>query len=441
MSASPPLPLLKRVPPGLWTALVWFTAAVQPIIEYVVLPPGPGYSLDYPRDGLHSFAARTLLLLAFALVLAGSALLRRGASVAYGLVLAGTVLSTVAWRQNEIPPTQFLGVDVVLGYVAATRPRRISLRAAAVTLGVLSGYLVLRPFADDDAGTAAEPYVALTVVIAWLVGNSVFQARAHTEELHARAAAQAVTAERLRIAREMHDTVAHSIGIIALQAGAAARVVDTQPARAREAMLTVEKAGRETLSGLRRTLGALRQADQEQARTDRDRDRTPEGPLPAPAAPHPATGLADVERLVATTTAAGVRVDLRWRGRRRPLPADVDLAAFRIVQESVTNVVRHSGATSCRVRVDHLDDALAIEVSDRGRGGGPNRGRGGGPDRGWGGGGTDTGYGLVGMRERVALLHGDFTAGPRHGGGFLVAARLPVPRSAWTEAEPKADAR
>ncbi|WP_411113650.1 sensor histidine kinase [Streptomyces sp. 029-5] len=431
MSASPPLPLLKRVPPGLWTALVWFAAAVQPIIEYVVLPPGPGYSLDYPRDGLHSFAARTLLLLAFALVLAGSALLRRGASVAYGLVLAGTVLSTMAWRQNEIPPMQFLGVDVVLGYVAATRPRRISLRAAAVTLGVLSGYLVLRPFASDDSGTAAEPYVALTVVIAWLVGNSVFQARAHTEELHARAAAQAVTAERLRIAREMHDTVAHSIGIIALQAGAAARVVDTQPARAREAMLTVEKAGRETLSGLRRTLGALRQADQEQARTDQDRERTPGSPRPAPAAP-PATGLADVERLVATTTAAGVRVDLRWRGRRRPLPADVDLAAFRIVQESVTNVVRHSGATSCRVRVDQLDDALAIEVSDRGGGGGKDRGR---------GGGTGTGYGLVGMRERVALLHGDFTAGPRHGGGFLVAARLPVPRSAWTEAEPKADAR
>ncbi|WP_407706495.1 sensor histidine kinase [Streptomyces scopuliridis] len=132
-----------------------------------------------------------------------------------------------------------------------------------------------------------------------------------------------------------------------------------------------------------------------------------------------------MERLAATTTAAGVRVDLRWRGTRRPLPADIDLAAFRIVQESVTNVVRHSGATSCRVRVDHLDDALAIEVSDRGRGGSA---------------GTDTGYGLVGMRERVALLHGDFTAGTRHGGGFLVAARLPVPRAARTAAEAKTGA-
>ncbi|MFJ9033179.1 sensor histidine kinase [Streptomyces sp. NPDC102274] len=425
MSASPPLPLLKRIPPGLWTALVWFAAAVQPIVEYVVLPSGPGYSLSYPRDGLHSFAARTLLVLTFALVLAGSALLRRRASVAYGLVLLGTVLSTAAWRQDEIPPLQFLGADAVLGYVAATRPRSTSLLAAAGAIAVPAGYLVLRTLTGGDSGTSSEPYVALTVIIAWLAGHSVFQARAHTEELHARAAAQAVTAERLRIAREMHDTVAHSIGIIALQAGAAARVVDTQPARAREAMLTVEKAGRETLSGLRRMLGALRQADQEQGREARDQERTRQDPGRAQAPPHPAAGLADMARLAGTTTAAGVRVDLRWRGRGHPLPADIDLAAFRIVQESVTNVVRHSGATSCRVRLDHLDDALAIEVSDRGRGGDA---------------GTDTGYGLVGMRERVALLHGDFTAGPRQGGGFLVAARLPVPRSAWAETEPRAEA-
>ncbi|ONK11673.1 Sensor histidine kinase DesK [Streptomyces sp. MP131-18] len=201
----------------------------------------------------------------------------------------------------------------------------------------------------------------------------------------------------------MHDTVAHSIGIIALQAGAAARVVETQPARAREAMLTVEKVGRETPSGLRRMLGALRQADQEP------------GPPQAPA--RPAVGLADMERLAAATTAAGVRVHVEWRGTRRPLPADIDLAAFRIVQEAVTNVVRHAGADSCRVRLDYGEQELAIEVADRGRGGGT---------------GTDTGFGLVGMRERVALLRGRFTAGPRPEGGFLVAARLPVPVTAET---------
>ncbi|GHH45716.1 sensor histidine kinase [Streptomyces candidus] len=414
MSASPPLPLplLTRIPPGLWTALAWYAAAVQPIVEYVVLPPQRSYSLNYPRNGLDSLGAQALLAVAFVLVLAGSALLRRRTSVAYGLVIVGTVVSTAAWRQDEIPPLQFLAVDVALCYIAATRTRRSSLTAAAAALGTLAGHLVLRLSTGDDSGVAQEPFVALTVVIAWLIGNSSHQARAHTEELHARAAAEAVTAERLRIAREMHDTVAHSIGVIALQAGAAARVVETQPARAREAMLTVETAGRETLAGLRRMLGALRQADEGEER---------QGRAHAPASRRPAAGLANVEQLAAATTAAGVRVEVRWQGRRRPLPADIDLAAFRIVQESVTNAVRHSGADSCQVRLDYLDEELAVEVSDRGMGGTT---------------GQDTGYGLIGMRERVALLHGTFTAGPRPEGGFLVAARLPVPTG--TDADAKA---
>ncbi|MFD9337530.1 sensor histidine kinase [Streptomyces sp. NPDC060028] len=410
MSASVSLPLLKRIPPGLWTALAWLSAAVEPIVEYVVMPPGPTYSLNFPRGGLDSLGARALLALAFVLVLAGSAVLRRTTSPAYALVLAGTVASTVAWRQDEIPPLQFLAVDVALCYIAAVRPRRNSLTAAAGALGVLTCYSILRLLTGDDSGIAPEPFLALTVAIAWLIGNSVHQARAHTEELYARAAAQAVTAERLRIAREMHDTVAHSIGIIALQAGAAARVVETQPARAREAMLTVEKAGRETLSGLRRMLGALRQADQDQEGPGQDHGR-------AVASLQSAAGLSDVERLATTAMAAGVRVEVCWQGRRRPLPADIDLAAFRIVQESVTNAVRHSGADSCLVLVDYRADELAVEVSDRGKGGGTS---------------TDSGYGLIGMRERAALLHGDFTAGPRPGGGFLVAVRLPLP--ATTEA-------
>ncbi|WP_020667839.1 sensor histidine kinase [Amycolatopsis nigrescens] len=392
MPASPRLPLVKRIPPGLWAALAWFAAAVAPIVEYVVLPSRHEYSLSYPSNGLGSFQARALLVLAAALALAGSALLRRSTMAAYVLVVAATVVSTLAWRQDGIPPIQFLATDFALCYVAATRPRRGSLPAAAGTLGVLAGYLIMR----GDVGSAPEAYLALTVVIAWLIGNSVSQARAHTRQLHDQAAAQAVTAERLRIAREMHDTVAHSIGIIALQAGAAVRVAETQPARAREAMRTVEKTGRDTLSGLQHLLGALRETD------------------PAPL--RPAAGLADVERLASTTTVSShVHVQVRWKGTRRPLPTDIDLAAFRIIQESVTNTVRHSGTDSCQVSIDYRAGEIAIEIRDHGNGTGA---------------GDGTGYGLAGMRERVALLHGDLTAGPHPAAGFLVTARLPIPAEA-----------
>ncbi|WP_211288583.1 sensor histidine kinase [Actinophytocola xinjiangensis] len=391
MSVSSRLPLLRRVPPGVWVALVWFVAALAPIVEYVVLPPRHEYSLNYPRRGLDPVEARVLLALAAALVVAGCGRLRRQPLVGYALVLAGTVVSTLAWGQDGIPPTQFLAVDVALCHVAATQPRRGSLVAAGGTLCVLAGYLVARA----DLGTVPEAFLGLTAALAWLVGNSVSQARAHTRQLNAQAAAQAVTAERLRIAREMHDTVAHSIGIIALQAGAAVRVAETQPARAREAMRVVERTGRETLSGLQHMLGALRESGD---------DRPPL---------RPAAGLADVEQLASTTTAAGVPVRVRWEGDHRPLPTDVDLAAFRIIQESVTNAVRHSGTDTCEVTIDHRPGELAIEIRDHGTGEV-----------------TGTGYGLAGMRERAALLHGDLIAGPHPAGGFLVSARLPIPVAA-----------
>lgn len=163
---------------------------------------------------------------------------------------------------------------------------------------------------------------------------------------------RAVTDERLRIARELHDMVAHSIGVIALQAGAARRVIDTQPERARDVPGEIEAAGRKTLSGLRRMLGAL---------------RSPEPALPPSGSQPPGLGLADVDRLAATTTQAGVRVDVRRAGERRPLPREIDVAAYRIIQEAVTNVVRHAGTTSCRVSIDYRDD---------GRGGGAGGGYG-----------------------------------------------------------------
>ncbi|MFJ9448497.1 sensor histidine kinase [Kitasatospora sp. NPDC101235] len=194
--------------------------------------------------------------------------------------------------------------------------------------------------------------------------------------------AEAVTSERLRIARELHDMVAHSIGIIAIQAGAGSRVIQTQPAEAREALRAIEATSRETLSGLRRTLVSLRQADRGATTSEQ-----------SPLAPTP--GLADIERLAAATAGAGVRVDVRCTGEQRPVPADIDLSAYRIVQEALTNVVRH-----------------AVEVVDNGRGAIED--------------GPAHGFGLIGMRERAGLLGGHLSAGPRPEGGFRVAARLPL---------------
>ena len=189
-------------------------------------------------------------------------------------------------------------------------------------------------------------------------------------------------AERLRIARELHDIVAHSIGIIAIQAGSGRRVFDARPDEARDAMATIEATSRETLSGLRRMVTGLRRAEPEP------------GPGQAPLGPAP--GLADIERLAATTLDAGVQVDVDWHGSREPLPADIDASAFRIIQEAMP------------------DGQLSIEVTDSGHGGTA----------------AGTGYGITGMRERAALLGGDFSAGPRPGGGFRVTARLPLPAPA-----------
>jgi signal transduction histidine kinase len=243
------------------------------------------------------------------------------------------------------------------------------------------------------------------MVAAWMIGNSVRARRRYAEALRAQATMQAVTAERLRIARELHDMVAHSIGIIAIQAGVGSRVMDTQPTEARNALRAIEATSRDTLAGLRRVLGGLRPV--------------PQDTEPGTAALDPTPGLADVDRLAATTSAAGVRVEVCWRGDRRPVPADIELSAYRVVQEAVTNVVRHAGTGRCRVSVEYRAEELHVEVTDDGHGA-PVPG---------------TGHGITGMRERVGLLHGKFSAGPRPEGGFRVSATLPLHEPVTTSTE------
>ncbi|WP_331743570.1 sensor histidine kinase (plasmid) [Streptomyces sp. NBC_01136] len=293
----------------------------------------------------------------------------------------------------------YLAVDLVLGFIVATRTRRASIVAVAVSLTVQ--LLLVGGFAHGDSLTANSVIALLAMAASCTVGLLGRERREHAVALRAQEVTEAVTAERLRIARELHDMVAHSIGIIAIQAGVGSRVIRTQPAEAREALRAIEATSRETLSGLRRTLVALRQADLESASSGQ-------------ASLGPSPGLADIERLTAATADAGVRVDVRFSGEQRPLPADIDLSAYRIVQEALTNVVRHAGTGHCRVSVDYGSEELSVEVVDDGCGATEN--------------GLAHGFGLVGMRERVGLLHGRLSAGPRPEGGFRVAARLPLPR-------------
>ncbi|WP_373907931.1 sensor histidine kinase [Streptomyces sp. AGS-58] len=292
----------------------------------------------------------------------------------------------------------YLAVDLVLGFIVATCARRASVVAVAASFTVQ--LLVIGLFAHAD-GLAVNGVIALLALTAsCMAGLLSRERREHAVALRAQEVAEAVTAERLRIARELHDMVAHSIGIIAIQAGVGSRVIQTQPAEAREALRAIEATSRETLSGLRRTLVSLRRADRGATASEQ-----------SPLAPTP--GLADIERLAAATSGAGVRVDVRCSGEQRPVPADIDLSAYRIVQEALTNVVRHADTGRCRVAIDYGDEELSVEVVDDGRGAS--------------GDGSGHGFGLIGMRERAGLLGGHLSAGPRPEGGFRVTARLPLP--------------
>lgn len=392
--------LLRRVPPGVWIAVIWCCYTVYSVRMFLGVPGMP-----YVPGQQFKPPAWLLLAAATTAAIAGSALLRRRPLAAGGLLLAGSAAAALDVHSPTIHLAHYLAADVALGVIVASRSRPTWIAALGAMLAVLPAYSVVRSCLGYQPDLRQGWYLyALTAAVAWLAGNSVRLAGGYAEETRTRAAAEAVTVERLRISRELHDMVAHSMGIIALQAGAAGRVIDTQPERAREALREVENASRETLAGLRRMLAAVR----------------PDGPGQEPGpSRQPAPGLADVERLAASATAAGVHVEVERRGERGPLPPDIELAAYRVIQESLTNVIRHAGTSSCEVLIEQHAEHLCIEVAD------PGHGRGTASNT-----ASGAGRGLAGMRERVALLRGDFTAGPRPEGGFRVTARLPVPAQA-----------
>ncbi|WP_406365401.1 sensor histidine kinase [Streptomyces sp. NBC_01546] len=334
-------------------------------------------------------------------------LLRRRPMVALVLtLLAGALVAGAARDHTPGRLLGFLASDLVVGVIVATRPRRAGIIAVVLVLVVECPAIALLTSGPYDLmSTSLIAFLSLGAV--YLTGLVIRERREHTVDLRSKEVSEAVTAERLRIARELHDMVAHSIGVIAIQAGVGSRVIETQPAEARAALRAIEATSRETLSGLRRTLVALRQAQ-----PDAGDGQAPLGPAP---------GLADLDALVRTTADAGVRVEIRREGAERQLPPDIDLSAYRIVQEALTNVVRHAGTGHCRVTIGHGAEELTLEVVDEGRGTPGGAGR---------AGFERSGFGITGMRERVGLLQGRFSAGPRPGGGFRVEAALPLPVTA-----------
>ena len=316
--------------------------------------------------------------------------------------------STVAYAWLGYPESVGgFGVLIAIYTVAAHLPLQEAVVAAGIY--VVGMALSLIGF-SRDSGLSLDVLLAdflvnlLALILAWTVGVTIRTRRAYVASLEARAellererednARLAVALERGRIAREMHDVVAHNVSVVVVQAAAAERLVESDPERARQAMRDVAATGRQALTEMRRLLGVLRE----------DSAADDLGPQP---------GVAELRALADTVEDAGLQVELSVQGEERPLPASAALSVYRIVQEALTNSLRHAGPARARVILRYLPDALEVQVSDNGNGGAEAP-----ADHG--------GHGLIGMRERVALFGGELTAGPRPEGGYAVVARIPT---------------
>ena len=294
----------------------------------------------------------------------------------------------------------FLPAVVALYSAAAWGSRWVALAG----LTIAAAGTLIHDLEDRHLGTSSQLWAAaffwLFTFAAWLAGLFVRarrEAAAHDRRAHEleRERAEAISSERARIARELHDVIAHSISVVVLQAVAAMGILDREPERVREPLGRIEQSGREALAELRRLLGIVRSESED-------------GDL----APQP--GLDDLDKLLESVRSTGLAVELNVEGTSEQVPRGVDLSAYRIIQESLTNTLKHAGPASARVHVRYLGDWLELEIADDGRGEAAANGIGGG------------GRGLVGMQERAALYGGELQAGPQNGGGFTVRARLPL---------------
>lgn len=384
----------------------WWASETRALVLDAILAWGLGAVslLDLVRT-----SGASLPLGAVGLLLVQSSALtfrRRWPMTVYSIVGFGTIL--FAWLGFTSSVGGF-GVLIAVYTVAAHRPLSDALVAGGIY--VVGMFLSLLGFSQSTA-TSPEEFLAqflinlLALALAWTVGVTIRTRRAYVASLEARAALLerereentrlAVALERGRIAREMHDVVAHSVSVAVVQAGAAERLIDSDPAGAREAMRNVASVGREALAEMRRVLEVLR--DEEGAG----------GRAPQP-------GIDELQALARRVEEAGLPVELSVQGPERPLPTSAALSVYRIVQEGLTNALTHAGPARARVLLRFLPGGVEVRISDNGAG--TPRGE---------GAAAGGGHGLIGMRERVALFGGRLEAGPRPEGGYAVVAHIPT---------------
>jgi signal transduction histidine kinase len=333
-----------------------------------------------------------------AVLIAGPVAVRRYAPLP---ALAVSVVASVACLMSGLVPFVASGaplaaVTVLLYLVGRTQPRRRSVAAlvvcvAALVASALGYQLVHEPAASWLDTLYVVGFCGVGTATGWTIGLTARMRREYADHVAEQLADRAVGDERLRIARELHDVVAHSMSLIAVQAGIGNHVARARPAEAQEALRVIESTSRGSLAEMRHLLGVLRSEVDD-------------------ATLAPAPGLAALADLAARAADAGVRVTLDVPDAVE-LPDGVELAVYRIVQEAVTNVVRHAAPAACRVTVSEVDGAVAVDVSNDGPAVRPV---------------VRAGHGLIGMRERVAMYGGTFDAGPCPAGGFRVRATIPV---------------
>jgi signal transduction histidine kinase len=374
----------------------WVLAlALAALLEIEVWTIDPSHPPGDVGSEIFSSSERAVAAAAGLVMTLSLAWRRRAPLVVLALAIATSIIANFA-APLDAATTPAIAVVVAVYSVGAHTER---VRAAVGGLGVAA---LIAANAAGQFSLGDLLFIAMIVGGAWLAGRAMHYRRERERTLERltvdlerereEKARAAVAEERVRIARELHDVVAHAISVIVLQARGARRSLATDPEETREALDMIEATGSEALAEMRRLLGMLRTHDEDVA-----------------LAPQPS--LRYLDALAAQVCEAGLPVELSVEGEPIELPPGVDLSAYRIVQEALTNALKHAGPTSARVVVRYGKDDLELEIADTGAGAAASDGE---------------GHGLVGMRERVSLYGGRLEAGPRDGGGFAVRARLPL---------------